>query len=848
MTIPTVFVSPGMAMAATITNGAWGWTDISNQLTVRTNRPLWAVSHANGAWFYTDGQNLWNGGQAYRYDGFTQVNITSELRNAGIDRVDDIVSDGNTVLFLQDVVRLDNQLRVVEYGSLGHDDVSATYRNRTAKFRGALQSDEGVSSVTGQNGTWYVVTTNARMFRLTDSGSATQITLPNGIQGNIESTPMMLRYNTNRGSANNGAGRIALTVSPIGGNAWLVVADAWNAPVRFYRFDGSTFTDITSFYPTTDAVTKVVSNGTTGLILATGPNGQWTRLTNGSTSADVFGIPSVFNQTRIGWNGKSWMVLQGKQAYRVSNTLNSQTAESYGRMADLFLQAAGDNNGRLLLVGAKSETWLEDPSAPLTAKLVMVTEGVAAPQVLGISDTITDNVLTVGGNFGGDRVHTSSNGPRLVTQGNPADFRIGNGKEFAYRATASDNGGVDRVDLYVNDARIKTCFTTVCEFRSIFWTSGATARSVKFWARAFDRQGNTTDNAGNPSWLTVDTYSTASAGGTVSTTPGGTVAGTADTAGSIWTWTDPNTTTLSNNQSISFNATAQDANGLARIEIIANGSTVRTCELGNATGNQTCSTSLFAGNYTQGTNIFVNAKATDRLGNTTWSTGTTLFRANDVVMPPPTSGNGANPSVWEWLQPAVSTLSGSEGTDYHASAWDADGLSRIEIVVNGTQRRTCEFGGALNTQDCVYRLNASNFPTGTDVFVNAKATDRFGNVAWTNGTTVRIPAVNTPTTPSTPTPSPVPTPNGNLSISANQSTFRVNDRLTFTTTGSDPDGIDRVEIYINGVRNKTCYNTASCTLVAGPWNNRQSITYSATIYDRQGRATVTGYKEIYRVQ
>lgn len=804
MVIPTIFIAPVTASADTVT-GPWLWTDLSSQLTTRTNRPVWSIAYSNGSWFYTDGQELWNGGNVYRYDGHTQTNITPDIRNAGLSRVDDIVSNGNTVLFLQDVVRTDNQLSIVAYRN-------GQYLNITSQVRGMLQSNEGVNSIQGRNGSWYAFTNRGRLFRLNDTGVATQITLPNAVQ-NLEGTRNTLRYNVNHGSKVDGADRVPVAMVPVTNDSWLLVADPDNGPVRFYRYNNTSFTDITSQFPHTDRITKVASNGHSAFLMGTGSNGTWTRLANGNGTVDIYGLGNINDETRVFWNGKSWMILQNKEMYRVNGSFVSQTVERYSRVADLFLQGASDNNGRLLLGGAQSNTWTNDPSHPLTAKLVMVSEGVAAPRVLGTT--------------------TSVGGPTINIYGNPSDFRIGNGNEFAYRVDATDPNGVSRIDLFVNDALIRTCLSeTSCEYRTQYWTNGATTRSVKFQARATDTQGNIT--VSRTDFLTVDMNSNAG-------TNGNTGNGNGTTNGSIWTWSEPNQTTLNNNQSIRFHVSANDADGLDRIEIIANSNTVRTCTFGNVTGNRECDWTIYANNYSNDTSVFVNAKATDRYGNTVWSNGTTFYRSNNGnngnnnQNNPPQTDNQKNPAVWDWLEPSDNTLDhANDWTDYRMGAWDEDGLDRIEIVVNGTVRRTCDFNNATGNRECSWRIHANDYTSGSDVFVNAKATDRYGNVSWTSGKTVRIEKDSNGQN------------NGNAAVAiyASHTTYNWGDKIAFTGYGEDQDGVDRVEFYVNGNKAKTCYGNGACRFIMGPFFSNSDIRYSATVVDRHGNKTKTDDKWI----
>lgn len=691
MAAPTAFLAPAAAIADGVaTTGPWVWTDLSSQLTHRTNRPVWAVAYAGGSWFYTDGQDLWNGGQVYRYDGSTQINITTDVRNAGLARVDDIVTDGETTLFLQDVVRLDNQLSVVAYRY-------GQYTNITSQVRSGLRSDEGVSSITGRAGTWMVVTTKARLLRLTNSGSATEISLPSNTSGNIEGDNSTLRYNVNHGSAVNGVGRVPLAIVPVNNGNWLLMADTWNNNPRFFRYDGTNFTDVTTLFPNgMTRVYKLTSNSDLAFIYSDA--GFW--LTNGVSRADISGL-SGGDDIRTAWNGKSWLILVNKNLYRFQNTLSTQTAQNYGATRDLFLQGAGDNNGRLLLAGAQSDMWNSNPSYPLTAKLVMVTEGVSAPQVQGVTTH-------------GDRVYTTPYGPRVTVNGNPADFRIGNGRDFNYQVTASDADGVSRIDLYVNDALIRTCLSeTTCGYRTTYWTNGANSRSVKFWSRATDRYGNVTETASRPDYLTVDTSSNASAG---------------------------------NNGQV------------------------------------------------QGIN-------TDPAPNT----------------------SKKNPAVWDWTEPNRSSLSGSEGTDYRMGAWDEDGLARIEIFVNGSIRRTCELGVAYGNRECSFWIQANDWNSNTDVFVNARATDRYGNVSWTNGKTIRIQNTNAQTS-------------GNVWVSSNKSRYNYGDRLTFTGQADNSHSVDRMDMYVNDVKVETCEDTRTCNAYTGPFFTDIALRVRAVLVTTNGNS------------
>ena len=62
-----------------------------------------------------------------------------------------------------------------------------------------------------------------------------------------------------------------------------------------------------------------------------------------------------------------------------------------------------------------------------------------------------------------------------------------------------------------------------------------------------------------------------------------------------------------------------------------------------------------------------------------------------------------------------------------------------------------------------------------------------------------------------------------------------NDTVTFIARASDPSGIARIEIYINGKKVKECFNAASCSFTGGPYSEG-SRSYSAKAFDGAGNS------------
>ena len=853
----TSFIQP--AQADTVVNGAWTWTDISDQLTTRTNRPIWAVAQANGSWFYTDGQNLWNSGQAYRYDGSTQINITSDVRSAGIDRIDDIVSDGQTVLFLQDVVRLDDSLRVIAY-------TQGQYVNVTSYIQSVLASNEGVNQIVGRSGTWYVVTTKGRLLKWVGlSTNPTAVSLPSDVANYLNHSLDNETYNVNHGSTNSDF--MNLGIASIANNQWVVAAQLTRTSqynhqgVVVYRFDGTNFTQISSDY--SDNLSKLVSNGNQAIIFgmngsSSGPLPRIFQATDGysftnTNLADAV-TPGRVVTMNMAWNGLSWMIIQdGKKVYRFDGT----TATSLGTMRDYLTSVAGDGNGRFLLGGAISTVDNSQPTTPLTAKLVMVTEGNATAP-----NTTNGTTVTSGGTFGGDRVYQSSNGPRVTIQGNPSGFRIGSGKEFAYRVSASDSSGIDRIDVYMNGARIKTCNDTVCEYRATLYTQGQSTRTIPFYTRVTNKNGYSTDTSNTPDNLTVDINSSATADGTVTTNSNTDTTSNSASGISSWTWLDPNSTSLVNGNSTTYYVGANDSNGINKIDIYVNGAVVKSCPLYNATGNQQCSFPIYSSNYTQGTNVAVNAQITDGSGLTAWTTMTTLYRGTDNGSSNTnsnTSNNGTQVtdstsgiSNWTWLDPNTTSLTDNNSITYYVGANDSNGINKIDIYVNGSIVKTCSLNNWTGNQQCSFTLYANNYTQGTNVSVNARITDGSGLSAWTSMTTLYR-NVNNGSSNSNSNTSNNGTTNTWIWLDPNVTSLNADSSTGFNVGAQDSDGINKIEIVANGSVLKTCSlgnSTASQTCYVGIYGSNypasSNIFVNAKVTDANGNITWTDSKTLYR--
>ncbi|MEO5927616.1 MAG: hypothetical protein ABIO72_02850 [Patescibacteria group bacterium] len=791
------------------------WTDLSSQLTTRTNRPVWAMAYANGNWFYTDGQELWNGGQVYRYDGTTQTNITTDVRNAGISRVDDIVTDGMNVIFFKNIFRLDNSIEAVRYNS-------GSYSNVSTQIRSALDSNEGISSIVGRNGTWMMVSTRARLVRFSENFSSyTRITAPSEMKQFSSSDQSLLHSAHNRMDQSYSAG---IVLAPAGNSFLLGVSSVglvqYTGVVQYYRYDGQSFVKTMSPPETNFDVSGIAFNQNSAFVIANvagnrfgkifvydgsswQTQGNWYGTTGGSWNQ--FDYTSNFTMT---WDGTQWLIVSGKNLYSLMNG----TLELIGPMRDYFVTGASNGNGTTLLGGAVSTLGTNQPTSPLTAKLSKVTESYIS--------TPTPNNTQTSGNIS-SWTWLDPNQTSIMSNG-VATFNVG----------AWAGNGLSRVDIVVNGTTRRTCnFSTAfgnqaCSY-TLYGGDYGVGTNVSMNAQVTDVNGKTM-------WTPLtNVYVTNVNGTTYNPTPSN-----SNSNGSVWAWSTPETSTIATNASAQFSVGASDPDGISKIEMYVNGSIWNTCNLGTAYGSQSCYVTINGSSFTAGSDVFVNAKVTDIYGNTTW-TGSRSYRIIAASTPVPSSS--VPTANWIWSTPDTGVLSMNQSATFNIGAWDTNGLNRTEIWVNGQLKKTCSFGNVVGNRDCSFTINANEYPVGTSAFVNAMMVDGLGNTTWSASRSYAITS-STYNTQNQTFPGNLP---GSVSVTSNRDTGYANNQyITYTASAADQNGLDRVELYVNGTLVKTCYNVSSCSWTGGYYNTRNYVNYGATIVDKAGFALWTGYKTI----
>lgn len=818
-----VTIMPVQALAAN-----WAWTDVSDYVSNRTNRPIWAMAHANSGWFYTDGQNLWNGGQVYRFDGNTNVTITTDVRSAGLDRVDDIVSDNaGTVLFLKNTQAKNNTLEVVAY--------NGNYLNLTSQIRGQLYSNEGPAQIVGKNGTWAIVTTLGRVILYTPATNSFK---------NVRGTgPGYWDLQYSNTHVTTPLVHLDEIIQPLDNGTWLLgrFEEGTGAIFELVNSDGTI--SAISDQPSIDYIDIMATNGKE--IFLAGIYGR------GSTNVSIFDGTNFknisfqasevknssfnFNQVvsnkggvQMIWTGKVWLIISNfSEQYITSKKVlwqyDGYTFQYLGELRDYFVTGASDQNNKILLGGAVSTLSLREPSNPLTAKLVMITEGGATT----VTNTNTSSDTTV----------DTATGISKWEWIDP-NMALSSTAQTTYHVGSWDADGIKRVDIYVNGTLKRTCElanakgNTDCNL-TIYGADYSIGTNIFVNAKITDAK----DKAVWTSGLTI--YRT-----TENSTTNTTTNSTSDSNSSIWTWIDPNKTSFNGGENVTFYAGAWDTDGINQIIMTVNGTDVRTCNLSNATGNVQCAVTVYANDYSVNSTITLRARIIDKNGVTKWSEQKSIYRNGTG-----TNNSNTNSNVWTWVEPNRTTIGSDESLTFSAGAWDTDGINRVILTVNGTDVRTCTFNSITGSVECSYQVYGEDYSANSTIALRARVIDKNGNTSWSNVQEIYRSSGTTSNNSNT--------SNSNATIwtwiEGNMTSIDPNESAIFNTGAWDGDGINQVVITVNGGDKKTCNfgaikNNVECvyTVSANDYSANTNIVVRARVVDVNGNTTWSEERDIYR--
>ncbi len=819
-------VSPAIA-----DRDAWTWTDKSSALP-RRDVAITLSAERQGATLLSDGSNLW------RFDGAKVEDLTQEARNRGLNNVKLLASDGRQWLMW----------------SRGADDVrgqlwlrdNETWTDITRALPSTVETLEAV----GHDGQWYLRSTARGTTRLVFLNGITSIPqdvtlpieasqLPTGCRADGLST---ICTGLNRAVNVNGQWFWLGGASEARTNTGSITQ---TASVKMWRISGNDFIPMTNA-PSAKFVSRVWSTAN-GALVATSEsisNPQladrlWsfdgTRWTDLTTQARAHGLlPVDANKVQAAFGGNSWMVISGSKLFRVEGVVLNAKGETKDRYATLV-----GGNGFVL-------------TAP--ERLTVVSDDIGTPEVVTAAPNITVQNAAA--------LSNAISGTDLRIDGIPADLKIGDGKAFTFRASAEDLSGIERVEIYVNGARIRICQENSCTFTQTYWTNGQAARTVTFQAKAWNRLG-----ASVTSRIITLNIQRDSVAGLAPQTIMNEPARTLDRGSAMYyaSWIVPPGAELPAGSQASYITVGQDKiDGISSIEIWANGKNVKTCAGASSKAEVRCEAQLIATDYPTGTDIFLNARITDVKGNALWIPATTLKRPAPPVIAANTST--VKPTVTTPVAPVVSapvfasrlviepnTTDIRRGSTITVRALSQDnkvGMERVEISYGGQIRQICRYGIAMSEVKCDLTLDTAAFADNTSFSFVARAINTEGKETWSNGQTVTIRSATWSPTPAGATASTEGLTQWSW-LTPPVSEIEATQETTYQVGTWSPDGIAKIEMFVNGAVRKTCgfvsgtmARDCTYTIRTSDWNHGQVVTVNARITDNAGRIAWSDVKNI----
>ncbi|MDP3793444.1 MAG: Ig-like domain-containing protein, partial [Candidatus Uhrbacteria bacterium] len=337
--------------------------------------------------------------------------------------------------------------------------------------------------------------------------------------------------------------------------------------------------------------------------------------------------------------------------------------------------------------------------------------------------------------------------------------------------------------------------------------------------------------------------------------------------------TDPADARIGNGRRLTLRAVADDADGVARIDVYVNGGRVKSCP-----GNACEYTQTYWTNGATSRKVEMYAHAIDKQGYANESQKINLLvDVNSGASGALVGTTGAEPilpdrvpagQVWNndrlsgirwatWTEPNQTLLATGGKMVYAVAANDADGLSKIDVWVNGTVARTCLLGGSKATNLCAVILVGSDYPYGTEVFMNANVQDAKGKNAWTAGTRVRrdtsAVSIASASSPEQAFVTPVgPVFRSTVTVDPNVSEI-VRGGIVKVHSQSQNNilGLARVELYLNGSVLSACtfgavVDTAICnaTIDTSTYVQGSTLTIMARAIDGAGHEIWSNVKSV----
>ncbi len=802
---------------------AWSWSDQSGELPRRDEIRFTSMAGRQSAWLLSDGASL------LRFDGDKVSDLTQEARDRGLRSIKLIAADnGSWMIWNKNADEVRGQLW------LRNDSTWTDLTNVLPPTVEALD-------VSGFGGSWILRASAHGTSRSIYLSSANAI--PADLALPIEASSLAAGC-VKEGSGSSMCTGVNRAVNA--GGMWFWMGGATEArsakgispqltSIKLWRLSGTEFVTVKNV-PAAKFVSGVWQTEA-GVMVATSESPMNPRLAdrlwlfNGyswrelSAQGKALGLlPADASTMKVAHGGTSWMIVSGNKLYRYDgSSLSSKGAARVSVSAlaggDGFVLAGTDANGFASL--------------------------------FAIGDNVADDSKDTTPTANAAALASMLAGTDLRVDGIPSDAIVGEGRGFTFRASAEDMAGMDRIEVFVNGARIRICPGNACEFTQTYWAMNQSERKVVFQAKAWNKLGASTDSR----IITLVVKKGSTAGLNPVSTGSASVGLSQDfgTGMAYAAWTDPAGSSLPAGNAVTYFVAGQDKlDGLASIEVWVNGANTKTCAAGNTKNEYRCETSLSAADYPTGTDIFMNARLVDTKGNGLWVPATTLTRpAPAVISASASNGTTEAQPIVTGVSPIFATRLSLEpaakdvrrGTTLTVRAKSHNnmvGLERVEISYGGQIRNICRYGLAMSETVCELTLDTSTFADNTSLSFVSRAIDAEGRETWSNGESVTIRG-----TTWTPAPAAAAADAKGFTqwswLNPEIAELENSQEATYTVGSWSPEGVKSIEITANGTVRKTCgyvsgTATRECSYVLRPsdWNHGDSVTVNARITDFSG--------------
>lgn len=299
---------------------------------------------------------------------------------------------------------------------------------------------------------------------------------------------------------------------------------------------------------------------------------------------------------------------------------------------------------------------------------------------------------------------------RLTIEPNTENVR--RGTTLTVRAYAQNNTvGLNRIEITYGGQIRRLCSygaamsETMCDL-TIDTSSVAENTTFSFVARAID-------NEGREAWSNGQTILVRGANWSPATTA---ASGNANGL-SQWSWLLPLAGEIESTQETTYSVGAWSPSGIAKIEMVVNGGTRKTCGFASGTASRDCSYVVRTGDWSHGQTVVVNARITDNQGRVTWSDAKSILISR---------------AWWEPMNRpgAYVTVNANKSDGYNAgdklsftlTGWSPNGYDHLELWMNG--KLATSFPSDIGTW--------TSAPLTADrVEFQARIVDRLGQETWT---------------------------------------------------------------------------------------------------------------------